>query len=74
MTVPRTKVQFSYRNRPELEDAEDFLTLPNLDEVSIFDLSRSIKTIKLSNKSVQHKVCAVEPPSLGTYLNGGATL
>ena len=32
-TVERNKVQFAYRNRSELEDSEDFMALPNLDEV-----------------------------------------
>ena len=32
-TVGRDKVQFTYRNRSELEDCNDFMALPNLDEV-----------------------------------------
>jgi hypothetical protein len=32
-TVARDKVQFTYRNRSELEDCDDFMALPNLDEV-----------------------------------------
>ena len=31
--MERNKVQFAYRNRSELEDSEDFMALPNLDEV-----------------------------------------
>jgi myosin heavy subunit len=34
-SVERTKVQFSYRNRPEIEDSDNFLALPNLDEANI---------------------------------------
>jgi hypothetical protein len=34
-TVNRTQCQFCYRNPSAVEDSDDFLTLPNLDEPNI---------------------------------------